>query len=253
MLDGSHIYRTVSYVLYVFVFYSNAVSHRLFEVAFTPLLSDKRQLDEIVNSTGIQKPLEQAMSILEHQHDPAYRPDQDKESLCQTLRMKIDTLIMLDSSLASPAEENFDNEVPRVIGYAEKHLPEQAYINSVAEKFPLAASTIVTHLGKLNWERYNHMIRLQRNAIQQEIETTVKDKARTIFHDSGLGNSLTAQSEAGAAHPSESVYAPSVASTRAEASHRRVPPLPPQARSGQPFTCEICNMQVQYQRIKPWK
>ncbi|OAL51019.1 hypothetical protein IQ07DRAFT_537378 [Pyrenochaeta sp. DS3sAY3a] len=221
--------------------------------SFSPLLSDKRQLDEIVNSTGIQKPLEQAMSILEHQHDHAYRPDQDKRTLCQTLRMKIDTLIMLDSSLASPAAEHFDNEEPRAIEYPEKHMPEQAYINSVAEKFPLAASTMVTHLGKLNWERYNHMIRLQRNAIQQEIETTVKDKAKTIFHDSGLGNSLAAQSEPGAANRSESVYAPSVASTRAEASHRRLPPLPPQARSGQPFTCEICNKQVQYQRTKPWK
>lgn len=184
--------------------------------------------------------------------------DQKKNTLCKTLRMKIDTLVMLGPSLASPAEDHFDDEEPRAIEYSEKHMPEQAYINSVAEKFPLAAPTIVTHLGKLNWERYNRIIQLQRNAIQQEIETTVMDKAKTIFHDSGIGNSLTAQSEAGvdvtgAVSRSASVYAPSTVSTRAEASHRRLPPLPAQARSGQPFTCEICNRQVQFQRTKPWK
>jgi hypothetical protein len=222
------------------------------------LLSTKDRQQEVLDSTGIVPVLEQAMNILDQQDYPPRNPEQDEEALGQTLRMKIDTLLMLAPSLASPAEEDFDDEEPRLIDHSEEHLPEQAYINNVAQRFPLAASTVVSHLGKLNWERYNHMLRLQRNATQQEAETTVMEKARTIFHDSALGSSMPAQSETSqdtSAIPvkPQSVYAPSMVSSRAEASHKRLPPLPPQARLGQPFTCAICNKQVRYQRTKAWK
>ena len=196
--------------------------------------------------------------MIEQQNHSTYRPEQDAETLCQTLRTKIDTLIMLAPSLASPAEESFDDEEPRAIQNIEEDLPEQAYANSISQKFPLAASAIVAHLGKLNWDRYNHMLRLQRGTMQQELQTTAMRKARTFFHDSGLGVSLPAQSEVGlniavdSSRP-ESVYAPSMVSSRAEACHKRVPPLPAQARSGESFTCEICNKQVQFQRTKAWK
>jgi hypothetical protein len=198
------------------------------------------------------------MSIIEQQQYSTYQPEQDAKTLCQTLRTKIDTLIMLAPSLASPAEESFDDEEPRAIQYVEDHLPEQAYANSVSQKSPLAASTIVAHLGKLNLDRYNHMLGLQRETMQQEFQSTAMEKARTIFHDYGLGVSLPAQSQVGlniavdSSRP-ESVYAPSMVSTRAEASHKRVPPLPAQARSGEPFTCEICKKQVQFQRTRSWK
>ena len=196
--------------------------------------------------------------MIEQQHHFTCRPEQDAETLCQTLRTKIDTLIMLAPSLASPAEEIFDDEEPRAISDIGEHLPEQAYANSVSQKFPLAASAIVAHLGKLNWVRYNHMLRLQRETMQQELQMTAMEKARTIFHDSGLGVSLPAQSEVGlniSANTSrpESVYAPSMVSSKAETSHKRVPPLPAQARSGKSFMCEICNKQVQCQRTKAWK
>jgi hypothetical protein len=198
------------------------------------------------------------MNIIDYQHLPTHQLEQNEEALCQILRLKIDTLIMLGPSLASPAEESFDDEKPRAIEQVERHLPEQAYINSVAQRFPLAASAIVTRLGKLNWDRYNHMLRLRQDSVQQELETTVMAKAKTIFHDSALGSSVPAYSEADlgttrvSSHP-QSIYAPSIVSSRAEASHRRLPHLPPQARSGQPFACAICNKQVRYQRTKAWK
>jgi hypothetical protein len=219
--------------------------------------SDYRQ-KEVLQLTGISIFMEQTVNMIEEQHHSTHRLEKDVEILCQTLRTKIDTLIMLAPSLASPAKECFDDEEPRAIQGIEEHLPEQAYAHSVSQKFPLAASAIVAHLGKLNWDRYNHMLRLQREIMQQELQTTVMEKARTIFHDSGLGVSLPAQSEVGlnisidSSHP-ESVYAPSMVSSRAEASHKRMPPLPAQARSGEPFTCEICNRKVQFRRTKAWK
>jgi hypothetical protein len=217
------------------------------------LISSEHRQKEVLQSTGISVSLEQTMNMIEYQqHQYTYRPEQDAESLCQTLRTKIDTLIMLAPSLASPAEECFDDEEPRAIQDIGEHLPEQAYANSVSEKFPLAASAIVAQLGKLNWDRYNHILHLQRETIQQELLTTAMEKARTIFHDSGLGFSLQAQSEVGL-NIVESVYARSMVSNRAKASHKRVPPLPVKARSGEPFTCEVCNKEVHFQRTNAWK
>lgn len=215
------------------------------------LISSEQRRKEVLQSTRILTCLDQTANMIEQQCYSTYEPKQDAEALCQTLRTKIDTLIMPAPSLESPAEESFDDEAPRTIQHIEKHLPEQAYINSVSEKFPLAASAIVAQLGKLNWDRYNHMLRLQRETMQQELQMAAMEKARTIFNDSGLGASLPAQSKA-ASSPG-SVCAPSIVSTRAETSHKRVPPLPAQARSGEPFTCEICNKQVNFQRTKAWK
>jgi hypothetical protein len=191
------------------------------------------------------------MNMIEYQqHQYTHRPEQDAESFCQTFRMKIDTLIILAPTLALLAEEFFDDEEPRVIQDIGEYLPEHAYANSISQKFPLAALAIVSQLGKLNWERYNHMIHLQQERVEQELQTTATEKARTIFHDSGLGVSLPAQSEVGLLNITES--APSIVSRRAQASHKRVPQLPAEAQSGEPFTCEICNKQVRFKQTKAW-
>ncbi|KAH7082204.1 hypothetical protein FB567DRAFT_562041 [Paraphoma chrysanthemicola] len=217
------------------------------------LISSEHRQKEVLQSTGISISLEQTMSMIGYQqHQYTHRPEQDAESLCQTLRTKVDTIIMLAPSLVSPVEECFDDEEPRAIPDIGEHLPEQAYANSISQKFPLAASAIVAQLGKLNWDRYNHMLYLQRETIEQELQTTAMEKARTIFHDSGLGVSLQAKSEVGLGI-AESVCAPSMVSNRAEASHKRVPPLSAEARSGEPFTCAICNKQVRFQQTKAWK
>ncbi|KAI8940618.1 hypothetical protein NX059_001890 [Plenodomus lindquistii] len=217
--------------------------------SFIRILGNKQRQEEILTSTDMKISLQQAINVLDQQLYPARQPDEDDEALFNTLRVKIDTLIMLGPSLSSPANESFDDEEPRAIDDVERLLPEQAFINSVAQKLPKAAPALVNYLGKLNWERFNHMRRLQRNAAQLELEVTPAETAKTIFFDSALGTSVPAQSETG----SESVYAQSMVSTRAESSHKRLPPLPPQARLGQPFTCEICDKQVKYQNTKPWK
>jgi hypothetical protein len=222
------------------------------------LLSSKDRHEELLRSTTILASLEQAMNVLDQRYDFTSQPEQDEEALCRTLRLKVDNLILLGFSLASPAKENFDDEEPRTVEQSDEHLPEQAFINSIAQRFPRAEPTIVTRLGRLNWERYDHMLQLQRTASQKELDTTVVAKAKTIFHDSAIGSSALAPTEAEVntttdkARP-ESVYASSIASSRAEACHRRLPPLPPQARSGSPFTCLICNKQVRYGRTKAWK
>lgn len=179
------------------------------------------------------------MNVLGEDYTHDHQPEQDEEAFCQDLRMNIDTLIILSPSLSCPAKENIIDEEPRALENIAENLPEQVYVNSVAQRFPLAASAVVAHLGKLNWDQYNHMLRLQRIANEQELEMAASRKARTIFHDSVLGSSVSARSEPD--QNPKTVYALSSVSSRAEASHRRLPPLPPQARSGQVFACPVSN------------
>jgi hypothetical protein len=222
------------------------------------LVSSKARQEELLHSSAIVASLERANNILDQPYYPTHRPERDEERLCRTLRSKIDNLIILEPSLVSPAEEDIDDQEPRTIEHNEEHVPEQAFINSVAQRFPQAALSIVTRLGKLNWERYDHILQLQRTSNQQELEPSALEKARTIFHDSGLGSSAPATSELGLNTinqpvSSQPAYAPSVISSRAEASHKRLPPLPAEGRLGISFTCAICNKQVRYQRTKAWK
>ncbi|KAI4663898.1 uncharacterized protein J4E88_010748 [Alternaria novae-zelandiae] len=224
---------------------------RFVSTSLMHLVISERQRKEILQSTDFATVLEQVTDMIGRQYDYAYQPEQDAETMCQTLRTKIETLVMLAPSLESPAEEIFDEEKPRTIQDIGETLPEQAYASSVAEKFPFAPPEMVAQLGRLNWDRYNHILRLQREAMKQELQESTFGKAGTIFHDSGLGTSVPAQTIAGV--KAEPVYEPSMISSRAEASHKRVPPLPAQARSGESFTCEICEKQVRFQRTKAWK
>ncbi|KAI4912236.1 uncharacterized protein J4E92_010087 [Alternaria infectoria] len=224
---------------------------RFVSTSLIHLVVSEHHRKEILQSTDFATVLEQVTDMIGRQHDYAYQPEHDAETMCQTFRTKIDTLVMLAPSLESPAEEIFDEEKPRTIKDIGETLPEQAYASSVAEKFPFAPPEMVAQLGRLNWDRYNHILRLQREAMKQELQETTFGKAKTIFHDSGLGTSVPAQTIAGV--KAERVYEPSMMSSRAEASHKRVPPLPAQARSGEPFVCEICEKQVRFQRTKAWK
>jgi hypothetical protein len=90
------------------------------------LVSSEHHQKSILQSTGILISLEQAVNMIEQQHHPNYQPKQDAETLCQTLRTKVDTLIMLAPSLASPAEEIYDDEEPRTVQDNEEHLTGQA-------------------------------------------------------------------------------------------------------------------------------
>jgi hypothetical protein len=89
------------------------------------LVSSEHHQKSMLQSTGILISLEQAVNMIEQQHYPKYQPKQDAETLCQTLRTKVDTLIMLAPSLASPAEEIYDVEEPRTVQDNEENLTGQ--------------------------------------------------------------------------------------------------------------------------------
>jgi len=173
-----------------------------------------------------------------------YFPEKDAEMLCQALRTKIDTLIMLAPSLDSPTEEVSDEEELRAIQDVDETLPGHAYARDIAKMLPLTPPDIVARLGTLNWDRYNHILQLQREATQQEMVTTTMEKISNISHKSSINVSATAPSTVKV--ETEPIYEPSMLSESSEARHKGAPSLSIR-------TCNICGKDVRSKSTTAWK
>jgi len=199
--------------------------------------------EQILQSTGILILLKHVTNIGQQQGF-TYFPEKDAEMLCQALRTKIDTLIMLAPSLASPTAETSDEEELRAVRDVDETLPGEAYARNVAKMLPLAPPDIVARLGTLNWDRYNHIVQLQREATQEEMITTTMETIRNASHKSGLDVSATAPPAVKV--EKEPIREPSMLSESGEARHERAPSLPVR-------TCNICGKDVQFKTTTSWK
>jgi hypothetical protein len=170
----------------------------------------------------------------------------DGPELSRCLHIHVTNLTRLSDSLQSPAESDSDDE-EQSHAISHQDVPVHRYFAALIKaRFPGADAALVESLGHSNWSRYNH-IKRQRETAQNDVETTSGEKARSEFHDSGIGSSSSVL------NPEHQAYAATVVSSRAEASHRRLPPLPKTARDGQPFTCEICDRVVLIRRTRDWR
>lgn len=164
------------------------------------------------------------------------------EDLYTTLNAKVARLNVLGQILEDPVPNIFEAEEARTLNSLQDRPAHQYFVDLVGSRFPHAEDRLVEKLGRSNWNRYNH-VQKQRESAKDELEVVSTNKAKSVFHDSGIGSSAPAQSE----------YAATVISSRAGASHKRLPSLPEKARSGQPFKCDVCDSAVKIRRIKEWK
>lgn len=164
----------------------------------------------------------------------------DGQTLMETINVHLTSLRRLSNSLECPAADTSDDEKSGDEPGGED-IPANRYFAALIEaRFPKAVVQVVRNLGQSNWARYNH-IRRQRETARNDSEVTYVAKTSSDFYDSGIGSA------------SSLAYAASVVSTRAEASHKRLPSLPKAARMDQPFICEICERTVTVRRTKDWK
>lgn len=137
--------------------------------------------------------------------------------------------------------------------------PHVAYIDRIRSRFPKADPTLVDRLGRANWERF-----LKGNADREknqkaEVEPAPEeqqagvDVAGTVahytepvskFHDSGLGTSIN----------TGSAYAETLMSYRQEGGESvKIPPLPKEAKQGNPFECVACGGKLVITNSSAWK
>lgn len=208
------------------------------------LIASPKKQDELLKTSRLTILIENARLALHYPEECVHFNELPCiEDLCSSLQSKIRSLSILSSSLECPAESECSDEESR----AEPHLQDRPayryFADLIALRFPRADEGLIESLGKSNWTRFNY-VREQRQSGPNEQTTSAKE-AKSEFHDSGIGSSASVSAP--------SLYAATVVSSRAEASHRRLPPLPRTARTGAPFMCEVCGKTVVIRRTKEWK
>ncbi|KAF2438858.1 hypothetical protein P171DRAFT_370916 [Karstenula rhodostoma CBS 690.94] len=239
-------------------------SHRLRDTVLTLLVSlgdllslglvqavptpEERQA--ILKTSNIISLTEDARLLLDEPSDTV-KHNGDITQLCVSLQNITEGLTVLSSSLGAIADDEFDEEEARAWVQLKDRAAHEYFVDLISARFPSARQQLVQSLGQSNWDRYNYLQRLRDSAANKPDKARA-DKARSEFHDSGIGSSAPSQSVMGHDHHQPD-YAATVVSSRAESSHKRLPPLPEVARFGAPFECEVCGRWMHITRTKEWK
>lgn len=148
------------------------------------------------------------------------------------------------NGLAAKDESTVTNSPPEILFQVSK--PANYYISRIIEKFRDTGTKLAERLGEANWQRHER-IRRQIEASSKEGEITVQKeevvahsvfKPYSMFHDSGVGTSIPAESTYASSNASHTSFMTSNAErTRGSL---RVPDTPAEVAHGRPFRCEFC-------------
>ncbi|KAI1851129.1 hypothetical protein JX266_003794 [Neoarthrinium moseri] len=127
-------------------------------------------------------------------------------------------------------------------------LPHKAFCDRIESRFPQASPSLITRLGKANYERYIRCQQQRDAQLNNNVSILPVASGGTIdgseFNDSGIGSSL----------PTTSSYAETVMSYGdGKDRSTRIPPLPTEGRKGKPFECIACGRSVRIMNNSAWK
>ncbi|CAI6342535.1 unnamed protein product [Periconia digitata] len=216
-----------------------------------------QERENLLQRSKIRPLTEDARGLLDEQSDAPQYSGEDTLGLFQTLGNMIDSLRLLRSSLESVIDEDIDDGQAQSYMSVQDRSAYEYYVDLISQRFPSVSSKLAQELGKANWDRYKYVSRLGEN-VQREIEVAETKKPQSEFYDSGIGSSAPPETvvdndDLPVIHNHQPDCAATIISSRADASHKRLPPLSDEARSGIPFECEICHRTLQIRRTKDWK
>lgn len=161
----------------------------------------------------------------------------------------MDLLCSMENTLNYAYQTNLNDEATVTVEFQVSG-PARTYIINVFDRFAKADSRLVERLGEANWQRH---IALRAGLTQQTKSANVPSTATvdgdqeipksvfvpvSMFHDSGIGTSIRANSSYAATVASHSSFVSSLAEN--DCGSLRVPPTPKEVAQGIPFTCDIC-------------
>lgn len=186
------------------------------------------------------------------------------EDLNSRVQMLLDFIPTLEATLAHVTRPQ--DQSSRIVNESfHASGPAQIYINLLRDRFPEADKKLVERLGEANWQRHMN-IRKRIDQIDGSVELastpvpTVPTKItagsifrpQTLFHDSGIGTSLPAQSFLAPSEASHTSFISSVAEKEQGAA--KVPPTPAEVGLGEIFRCFLCGqMQLNIKNRVAWK
>ena len=183
----------------------------------------------------------------------------DDYNLGSDLRSRIQMILDLLPTLDSMVDHQ------ESVGYKDPHAkelvfqasgPAQIYISLLHDKFPKASLQLRERLGEANWQRHLNIRRRMEQTEDDGHDDSVKSKSvfhpRTLFHDSGIGTTIAAQSQYAPTEASHTSYVSSV--EQIEKGNLRVPPTPAEVGLGENFRCYICGiLQTKITNRIDWK
>lgn len=208
--------------------------------------------DDIRQKSNIHARIDKARGIIMDTEAPDREETKNIQDVCEILDSKVARLNVLGPILEESIPSGAAFEQVAAHGQLDDRPAHQYYADQISIRFPNASASLVEVLGKCNWERYMRIHKKREENTQREGSPIGEAENMSKFHDSGLGTSVPAHSAFGVPRGAF-VYAETEVSKRAEASHRRLPPLPEEGRRGWPFVCDICNSIVRIRRTGAWK
>ena len=152
----------------------------------------------------------------------------------------MDLLCSMENTLNYACQTNLNDEDTVTVEFQVSG-PARTYIINVYDRFAKADSRLVERLGEANWQRHTALrANVPSTATvdgDQEIPKSVFVPV-SMFHDSGIGTSIRANSSYAATVASHSSFVSSLAEN--DCGSLRVPPTPKEVAQGIPFTCDIC-------------
>jgi hypothetical protein len=173
--------------------------------------------------------------------EPDLSPGDSIHAIAAEVRFYINRLMDLSPSLErTSVSSNNTSKMSAAVGISfQVSEPAHSYVLNIRDKFPNADRNLVERLGEANWQRHERI---------RSTDTGTADKilvdAKTVFnpvsmfHDSGLGSSVPAQSSYETSIASHSSFKTGI--SEGQAGNHRVPTTPKEVFSGKPFVCEIC-------------
>ncbi|KAL7925754.1 hypothetical protein ACQKWADRAFT_282899 [Trichoderma austrokoningii] len=180
--------------------------------------------------------------------------DDNIYEVAEDLRTDTHVLSSLDSLIKYPV---FDLDKGKAVeAYVQSTLsPEKFFVDKIENQFPFADVSLVSRLGRTNYERYlrcqadreAHEIKESGeglpSTVQEAPETTGTIITGSAFHDSGVGTSIMPTI----------TYPETLMSRNHNSKALRIPPLSKDAKKGLPFSCVACGRTVVIIDHSAWK
>jgi hypothetical protein len=171
-------------------------------------------------------------------------------------RLLMDLLPTIDHVYRTARSLTVTATMPRQMVF---HVSEAAkyYVLQIVDKYRDANITLVERLGEVNWQRHNflkmgkqRLTKIDRPEIASREPPKSTFQQFSVFHDSGLGTSLPAQSQVATSVASHTSFL----SEEGDRHRRRVPKMPDEVGLGIPFECNLCGQTLSFIKNRiDWK
>lgn len=162
----------------------------------------------------------------------------------------MDLLPTLEHNIALVESAHRNSSVPAVTPFMIS-TPAHTYVSVLRDKYSNADEDLIERLGEANWQRHVFVRRKMKLIADWPTHepTNIFEGNATMFHDSGIGTTVSGPSQYAASHTS-------FISSLAEGgkSSMRVPPTPKEITAGESFCCSFCgSLQSELRNRVDWK